>query len=89
MKGKVLLVLADPDIDGAERCFSHSLDLARSQTARAWELHTAVDWAALRAERQSTAPARDLLQPIVDGFAEGFDTADLHAAHRLLVNLPG
>ncbi len=87
MKGRVLLAQADPDIEGAECCFSQSLDLARRQTARAWELRTAMDWAALHADRHSVAAARDLLQPIIDGFAQGVDTADLQTARRILAGL--
>jgi hypothetical protein len=87
MKGRVLLAGPKPAIDQAERCLLRSLDLSRSQTARAWELRSATDLAALRAGQGRPDAAHDLLRPIYDSFAEGLDTADLKAAHRLLASL--
>jgi tetratricopeptide (TPR) repeat protein len=83
------LHLAKPDVDcqDAETCFLQSLALSRRQGARAWELRTAVDYAALLAARGQGGIARALLQPLRDQFVEGLDTADLKAAERLLATL--
>jgi predicted ATPase len=61
--------------------------LSRRQGARAWELRTAVDYAALLAARGQGGSARALLQPLRDQFVEGLDTVDLKAAERLLATL--
>jgi predicted ATPase len=75
----------DPD---AEMCFVQSLDWSRRQGARSWELRTAVDLAALWAQRGHPARARAVLEPIFEGFVEGLDTADLRAAKQMLAALP-
>jgi tetratricopeptide (TPR) repeat protein len=87
VKGDVLLSMPQPSVDGAESCFMQSLELSRRQGARAWELRTAIDLAALLAGQRRTEPARALLQPVFAQFVEGADTADLKAAERLLGTL--
>ena len=59
--------------------------LARRQGARAWELRTATDLAALWADKPERA--RELLQPVFEQFAEGAETADVKAAQRRLAAL--
>ena len=73
--------------DEAERCFMQSLDWSHRQAARAWELRTAIDLAALWASRNRSDAARELLQPVFEQFMEGLDTADLKAAEGLLATL--
>ena len=84
VKGNLLLSIPQPSGDDAEIYFMQSLEMSRRQAARAWELRTAVDLAALLADRGRAASARALLQPVFGQFAEGADTADLQAAKRLL-----
>ncbi|MBV8167825.1 MAG: hypothetical protein JO021_13605 [Alphaproteobacteria bacterium] len=69
---------------GAEAAFQRAIEVARSQGAKSLELRAATDLARawLSAGRQDEA--RGLLRPIHDGFAEGFDTADLEAARTVL-----
>jgi predicted ATPase len=55
--------------------------------ARAWELRTAIDLARLWAKRGRPKDVRQLLQPILEQFTEGKDTADLQTAARLLAEL--
>jgi len=86
-KGGLLLSMPQPNGDDAESCFVQSLEWSRRQAARAWELRTAVDLAALLAARGQAARARGLLQPVFEQFVEGLDTADLQAAERLLATL--
>jgi ATP/maltotriose-dependent transcriptional regulator MalT len=87
MRSRVLLTMPKPDVDEAERSLLQSLDLSRNQTARAWELRTATDLAALRTGLNMPEAAHALLQPIYDSFTEGLDTADLKAARCLLASL--
>ncbi len=87
LKGALLVLMPEPSGNEAETCFTQSLELSRRQGARAWELRTAVDLAALWADQDRTESARALLQPVFERFEEGLDTADLKAAERLLATL--
>jgi len=71
VKAGVLLSMPQPGIDEAETYFMQSLDLSRRQAARAWELRTAVDLAALLAGRGRSESGRALLQPVFEQFTEG------------------
>ena len=62
------------DPAGAERAYTASLDWARTQQAKSWELRTATAYA--RPMRDQVArEARDRLAPIYGWFTEGFGTA--------------
>ena len=87
VKGCLLRSMPQPGGDNAEQCFMQSLEFSRRQGARAWELRTAVDLAALLAAQGRHGSARSLLQPVFMQFAEGADTADLKAAASLLATL--
>jgi predicted ATPase/DNA-binding winged helix-turn-helix (wHTH) protein len=87
VKGGLLLTMPQPSAADAEKHFMQSLDLSRRQGARAWELRTAVDLAALLADRGQRKSARSLLQPVLEQFVEDADTADVKAAQRLLATL--
>ena len=89
VKGGLLLAMPQPQPDDAKMCFAQSLELSRQQGARALELRTAVDLAALLVAEGRSEGARALLQPVFKQFTEGFDTADLKAAERLLATLRG
>ena len=84
VKGGLLLAMSVPDVDGAQRCYREAIELSRGQGARAWELRSAVDLAALLAAQGQLENANALLRPIFEQFVEGLDTADLKAAERLL-----
>jgi predicted ATPase/DNA-binding winged helix-turn-helix (wHTH) protein len=71
----------------AEYWFSRSVDLAREQSALAWELRTATSLAHLRAHQGRHDEAVRVLQSVYDRFTEGFDTPDLRAAKCLLDEL--
>ena len=86
IKGKVLLSMREPEAE-AEVHFKKSLELSRRLGARGWELRVATDLAKLLAERGDAEGGRKLLQPVYDGFSEGFETADLKAAAVLLATL--
>jgi hypothetical protein len=84
VRGNVLGFMPEPDIEEAEACFTQSLELSRQQCARAWELRTAIDLARLWGNRGKRERGRTLLQPILEQFVEGRDTADPMTAARLL-----
>jgi predicted ATPase len=87
VKGCTILASQESRGDEAEACFIQSLELSRNQGARAWELRTAIDLARLWANRGKPKDGRKLLQPIIEQFTEGRDTADLQTAERLLAEL--
>lgn len=87
IRAKLLLSMPHPVADDAENCFTQSLALSRHQGARAWELRTATDLAALWASQGRADDAKALLQPVFEQFTEGSDTADVKAAEYLLAKL--
>jgi predicted ATPase/DNA-binding winged helix-turn-helix (wHTH) protein len=88
VKASLLLAMPQPRVDDAESLFMQSLELSRRQGARAWELRTATDLAVLFAGQGQSERGRALLRPVFEQFAEGFDTADLKAAERVLASAP-
>jgi tetratricopeptide (TPR) repeat protein len=75
------------DLEGAERNFRSSLDWARRQQAKSWELRTSVSLARLWKSQGKRQEAYELLAPVYDWFTEGFDTKDLQEAKALLDEL--
>ena len=71
----------------AETVLHASIDWARQQQARSWELRSSTTLAQLFIEHGRLDAARDLLAPIYNWFTEGFDTHDLRAARTLLQSL--
>jgi predicted ATPase len=87
MRIKAELLASGPHSSEAEYWFSRSLDLAREQSALAWELRTATSLAHLWARQGRGDEATRVLRPVYDRFTEGFDTLDLRAAKGLLDDL--
>jgi predicted ATPase len=75
------------DLEGAEQNFLASLDWARRQQAKSWELRTSVNLARLWQSQGKRQDAYQLLAPVYDWFTEGFDTNDLLEAKALLAEL--
>jgi class 3 adenylate cyclase/predicted ATPase len=75
------------DLPGAERKYVASLDWARQQQAKSWELRTATSYARLMRDQGRMSEAHDLLAPIYGWFTEGFETPDLQDAKDLLDEL--
>ena len=71
----------------AEECFGRSLEIARRQQAKAWELRTACSLAKFWQSEDKLEQAHELLCPVYDWFTEGFDTADMKDAKALLDEL--
>ena len=82
------------DMDGnaveeeeAEALFGQSLEIARRQEAKTFELRAATSLARLWQRQGKRAAARALLAPLYAWFTEGFDTRDLKEAKALLAEL--
>jgi predicted ATPase len=88
LKGVIALTRNGLDaIQEAEACFRRSIDIARGQAARLWELRAATSLARLWRDRGKRPQARDLLAPVYGWFTEGFETRDLKDAKALLDDL--
>src|SRR4029077_4307386 len=74
-------------ITGSSTAVNASISIARSQDAHLYELRAAATLARLRCDQGRRAEARDLLAPVYGWFTEGFDTADLKEAKKLLDEL--
>ena len=85
IKGWLHVLNGDPA--GAERAYLASLDWARQQQAKSWELRTATSYARLMRDQGRVSEAHELLAPVYGWFTEGFDTADLIEAKALLDEL--
>ena len=75
------------DLEGAEQNYLASLDWARRQQARSWELRSATNLTRLWRAQGKTDAAYGLLSPVYNWFTEGFDTKDLKEAKSLLDEL--
>jgi class 3 adenylate cyclase/tetratricopeptide (TPR) repeat protein len=85
LKGWMLSL--EGDLKSAERNFLASLDWARRQQAKMWELRTSSSLARLWQSQGKRQDAYDLLAPVYGWFTEGFDTKDLQDAKTLLDEL--
>jgi predicted ATPase len=85
LKGWMLSLKDDPA--GAEKSYLASLDWAREQQAKSWELRTSTSLARLWQQQGKRKEAHDLLAPVYEWFTEGFDTKDLKDAKALLDKL--
>ncbi len=82
LKGWVLMLQGRPD--EAEAALRASIDVARAQKAKSWELRSTTTLARLLAERQGRASAREMLSDVYGWFTEGFSTKDLKEAKAVL-----
>jgi class 3 adenylate cyclase/tetratricopeptide (TPR) repeat protein len=71
----------------AEESYHQALEIARSQSAKFWELHAATSLARLWRDQGKRTEARDLLSPVYEWFTEGFDTPVLKGVRALLAEL--
>ncbi len=81
------LFLRCPDSSAAEQCFRRALKLSRTRGEKSLELRAGMSLARLLAAQGRRADALSLLAPIYGWFTEGFDTADLMEAKKLLDQL--
>jgi predicted ATPase len=86
-KACILLSTGRAKSDEIEAILLNSLEIARRQQARCWELRTSCDLARLWQGQGRNREALKLLQSVYDQFKEGFDAADLKDAKALLSRL--
>lgn len=84
---KGALLSAKGDLEGAESSYLASLDWARRQQAKSWELRAATSCARLMRDQGRIREAYDLVAPIYGWFTEGFAMKDLKEAKALLDEL--
>ena len=75
------------DQSAAERLFQKSFEYSRKHGTKSFELRTSMSLARLWRKQGKRQEAHDLLAPVYNWFAEGFDTADLKEAKALLDEL--
>jgi predicted ATPase len=89
VKARLLLATGRAEADEIETILVDSLEIARQQRARCWELRASCDLARLWQSQGEgrRRKALKLLQSAYDQFTEGFDTADLRDAKSLIRSL--
>jgi class 3 adenylate cyclase/predicted ATPase len=98
LKGELLLIqagrggssTASDNIDflsEAEACFHKSMEIARNQGTRSWELRAAMSLGRLWEGQGRKEEARRIVAGVHGWFTEGFDTKDLREANALLEEL--
>jgi predicted ATPase len=87
IKARILASMPQPNCTEAMDCLEESLAVAREQGTLALELRSACTLASLLSERGQRDQARRALSPVYERFTEGFDTADLTVARRLIEEL--
>jgi len=87
LKGELLIRRGRADDEEAESYFHKAIDIARKQQAKSWELRAAMTLSRLWQRQGKSERARRILGGVYGWFTEGFDTADLMDAKRLLDEL--
>jgi predicted ATPase len=87
LRAEILLDMNGDAGEAAEALFGQSLEIARRQEAKAFELRTATSLARLWQGQGKRDAARALLTPRYAWFTEGFETRDLQDAKALLAEL--
>ncbi len=87
IQGDARFELEPADGSSVESCDATAIEIARSQSAKLFELRASNRLARLWQSQGKSTEARDLLAPVYGWFTEGFDTADLKEAKALLEEL--
>jgi predicted ATPase len=87
LKGQALLMRNPSATAEAEKSFRASLEVARTQEAKWWELRTTVSLARVLRDTNRPDEARAMLADTYNWFTEGFDLPDLKEAKALLDEL--
>lgn len=85
LKGWMLLLKGEAE--SAEKNYLASLEFARRQRAKSWELRTAMSLATLSKSQGRHEQGYALLAPVYELFTEDFDARDLREAKTLLEEL--
>src|ERR1700730_4694690 len=81
IKGEILL---GSSVEHGEQSLARAIEIARSQSAKLWELRASASLARYWSATGRDAAARDLLEPILSSFEEETDAPDLSDAKRVL-----
>jgi class 3 adenylate cyclase/DNA-binding response OmpR family regulator/predicted ATPase len=84
VKAHLLQAVAGAEAQEIETILLSSLEIARAQQARCWELRAACDLARLWKGQGRGREGLKLVQAIYEQFTQGFDTADLREAKALM-----
>jgi predicted ATPase len=84
MKARLLVEFRRASDREIESLLMESIEIARRQQARCWELRAACDLARLWQRQGRDIEAFNLLRSIYDQFTEGFDTPDLLDAKAIM-----
>ena len=87
VKAALIGATSNAAIGDVEALLLKSLNIARSQQARCWELRTTCDLARIWHGQNRGHEALKLLRSIYDQFSEGLETADLQNAKALMASL--
>jgi predicted ATPase len=87
LKGELLLKKGAGNSAEARSCFERSIEIARSQSGKPFELRATASLARLLASQGRRDEARSMLAAIYEWFTEGFETADLKDAKALVDEL--
>jgi class 3 adenylate cyclase/predicted ATPase len=87
LRAEILLDMDGDAAEEAETLFGQSLEIARRQKAKTFELRAATSLARLWQGRGKRDAALPLLAPVYEWFTEGFDTRVLKDAKALLAEL--
>ena len=87
LRAEILLDMDGNAVEEAEALFHQSLEIARRQEAKTFELRAATSLARLWQRQGKRDAAQALLAPLYAWFTEGFDTLDLKDAKTLLEEL--
>jgi predicted ATPase len=84
LKGELLLAECSDQVSVAEGCFHRSIETARRQGSKGWELRATMSLARLWQLQGRRGNAHDALASIYSSYTEGFTTPDLVEARVLL-----
>ena len=87
LRAEILLDMDGNGVAQVEALLAHSLEIARRQEAKTFELRAATSLARLWQRQGKRDAARALLAPLYAWFIEGFATRDLIDAKALLEEL--
>ncbi len=87
LHGELLLAKDGDTAEEAEKEIQQAIGIARQQSAKSLELRAVISLSRLWQRQGRTEQARAKLAEIYDWFSEGFETADLVAARKLLDEL--
>jgi hypothetical protein len=87
LQGELTLAAEPSDAEAAEHLFTEAITIAQAHGAKSWELRAAMSLAGLLHSRERRDEAAACLEPVLNWFTEGLQTADLRRATDLTAEL--